>query len=250
MLRILSAFVQAALISGIWDMADHHKTKRCPVCDEPIGIAARKCIHCNSYLNYRRLFVFGNDTLALLTALLAVLGTLLPPLYREFIQDKNSSIKLTFASNGTDEANDKTIINFIASNAGQRAGSISSGAIDVQMPPSRKDSEDTSFFIYLVAPGGTPFIVAPGQTKLVSMVVNYIEKAQSLAYHRFLAIDPMKDLNVGLCSFQINVVNFDGIVEPMPVPLLPKDSDSAKFCSPNLMSMVNFIKIKKDAILR
>ena len=48
----------------------------CPVCKESIVKGAKICINCKSDLSWKRYLAVSNTTLALLTALLAVAGTL------------------------------------------------------------------------------------------------------------------------------------------------------------------------------
>lgn len=45
----------------------------CCECKEPIEMGAKKCIHCNSYQNWRRYMPLSSDVLALLIALLSIL---------------------------------------------------------------------------------------------------------------------------------------------------------------------------------
>ena len=60
-----------------WRMVDvppepeRHK-KQCTTCGEEIANSARKCIHCDTYQDWRRYLTFSSTVLALLVALLSV----------------------------------------------------------------------------------------------------------------------------------------------------------------------------------
>ncbi len=60
--------------------ADRPATKPCILCASDIPLAARYCTHCESYQNWRRHIQFGNVTLTLLVALVAVIGGLAGPM--------------------------------------------------------------------------------------------------------------------------------------------------------------------------
>jgi hypothetical protein len=51
---------------------------KCLVCREDIQEGAKKCIHCDSYQDWRRYFSVGTVVLSLLIALFSVLTTLIP----------------------------------------------------------------------------------------------------------------------------------------------------------------------------
>ena len=75
--------------------------KACKVCAEEIKKAARICIKCNSYQDWRANLSVSNTVLALLVALISVLTAAVPALKQTFTP-KNSSISVTFqgANNG------------------------------------------------------------------------------------------------------------------------------------------------------
>jgi len=70
----------------------------CKACGSEIPKTAIKCVHCNSYQNWRRHVSIGNSTLALIVALVAVLGSASETLwgiYKDYSQVKLK--KLEFA---------------------------------------------------------------------------------------------------------------------------------------------------------
>jgi len=70
-------------------------SKTCVACASEIPGPAKKCVHCGGYQNWRRYVDFGNTSLALLIALLTVIGSLsdkLLLLYTEFFSANNPSV--------------------------------------------------------------------------------------------------------------------------------------------------------------
>jgi hypothetical protein len=57
---------------------------KCVVCKNPIAQEALKCIHCNSYQDWKRYIFFSNSVLALLIALVSVLTVAIPVLSNSF----------------------------------------------------------------------------------------------------------------------------------------------------------------------
>jgi hypothetical protein len=83
----------------------------CPTCREPIDPRARKCIHCDSYVDWRSFLSVSQTTLALLIALITVASSTLPGLYGwlaphnsklrpEFKQIYNQFLELYFFNDG------------------------------------------------------------------------------------------------------------------------------------------------------
>jgi hypothetical protein len=66
----------------------------CPVCREPIKAGARKCVHCNSALDWRRFLGVSETTLALLVALVTVVAAAGPKLI-ELFTPNTSDLKLS-----------------------------------------------------------------------------------------------------------------------------------------------------------
>jgi len=67
-----------------------NQTKNCKVCASEIPLAARKCIKCGSFQDFRRYFEFGNSTIALLIALISVISLAsknISDLYRSLFVD-------------------------------------------------------------------------------------------------------------------------------------------------------------------
>jgi hypothetical protein len=95
-------------------------TLPCPICVEPIPLKAKLCKHCKSDLSWRRHISISNTTLALLTALIAVLGALGPTVKRLWLKD-DSEISAVYVGRSNDQ------VAFLLSNSGSKAGSVKSG---------------------------------------------------------------------------------------------------------------------------
>jgi hypothetical protein len=93
-------------------------TKPCKVCGEEIKKTALKCIHCDSYQDWRGSLNLSQTVLALLIALITV-ATAMIPVISDALLTKNSAMVIVFQG-ATDKA-----ITFLVSNTGTRPGSIS-----------------------------------------------------------------------------------------------------------------------------
>ena len=89
----------------------------CCVCHESIEIGAKKCVHCNSYQDWRRYLNLSSTMLALIVALVSVLSISIPMLKDNF-KPNNSKINILFQSDSFKN------LTFIASNSGNRPGGI------------------------------------------------------------------------------------------------------------------------------
>lgn len=70
-----------------------HSRKNCAVCGERIAGSALKCIHCDSFLDWRRHLQFSTSVLALLVALVSVTATTAPALHGIW-KGNNSAIEV------------------------------------------------------------------------------------------------------------------------------------------------------------
>jgi len=66
----------------------------CPVCREPIKEGARKCVHCDSVLDWRGWLGISETALALLVALVSVIGATGPRVV-ELLTPRSSDLKLS-----------------------------------------------------------------------------------------------------------------------------------------------------------
>jgi hypothetical protein len=122
---------------------------QCIVCQEDIRKMARKCIHCDSFQDWRRYLNFSNTVLALLVALLSV-STVLAPVLKEALEKDVSNVSVTY--HGVHE----NLFNLIATNTGSKDGVIS----EEKLTLTNEIAESISFnlepkFHQVVILGGT-----------------------------------------------------------------------------------------------
>jgi hypothetical protein len=115
--------------------SDRHK-KQCTTCGEEIAYTARKCIHCDSYQDWRRYLTFSSTVLALLVALLSV-ATVAGPVFRDLLTIKDSDLVASFQGVNAD---DQAV--FVVSNLGTRPGTV--GEVLIMVAPS----ESGEFHLY------------------------------------------------------------------------------------------------------
>jgi len=63
-------------------MNDNELTKKCKSCFNDIHLKAKKCIHCDSYQNWKRYLNLSNSVLALSIAFLSVIGIVGPKIQK------------------------------------------------------------------------------------------------------------------------------------------------------------------------
>jgi hypothetical protein len=161
-------------------MTVSYDLKLCPVCGEEIKLAAKKCIHCDSQLDWRRYLGLSSTTLALVTALLAVAGSTAPTIKMLFTA-KNSSLRvsalgvvsemrLTSLGYVRDSSHSETprddVLYLMVSNVGVREGSVFGGFVTARW--KRKNSSDVIPFV-LIPTDSKPKFIPAAQTRPVSM---------------------------------------------------------------------------------
>ncbi len=100
------------------DRPDAALTKvRCRACREEILEGARKCVHCDSYQDWRRYLNVSSSILALLVALVSVTSIMLPILGKT-LRGENSKIDLIFIGI------EKNFFTLVATNRGPRPGVV------------------------------------------------------------------------------------------------------------------------------
>jgi predicted nucleic acid-binding Zn ribbon protein len=90
-------------------------TKPCKVCGEAIKKAARVCIHCNNYQDWRADINISSTVLSLLVALLSVL-TVTVPVVKDVFTPKNSNLTYSF------QGATKLVATEFVTNTGTRPG--------------------------------------------------------------------------------------------------------------------------------
>lgn len=137
-----------------------NETRQCPVCGEQIWVRAQKCVHCQAELTWRRYLGFSSTTLALVTALIAVISASVPALLILFTPE-NSSLHTVFA--GISTSGDT--VSLLFSNRGRRVGAINRAEVAVTYVTT--DHDHNVFAIYPETKGDAAISIAPGTTILV-----------------------------------------------------------------------------------
>lgn len=116
---------QANFIRPLQEQAAEPEIQRelCKQCKDPIASGARICSKCNSYQDWRSLVPFSNTALALLTALVSVVGIATPALY-QLAHTPRSQASLTMPSV------DGTILRVVAVNSGDAPASLIRAWVD------------------------------------------------------------------------------------------------------------------------
>lgn len=182
--------------------------KKCMFCGEDINDAAIKCIHCDSFQNWRRFFGTSQVILSLLVALVSV-STVAVPIFVKALKSANSEISTTYLAGKVNR------LYLLASNTGTRPGAISNVALVLEAKS------------YPITIGGGPVIVGPGDTVRLDLQTNGV----TAAYHAALGVvstahgHPTRTSN---CQVKVETVTFLGSKEVRKfvgrcVDLLPND---------------------------
>ncbi len=97
-------------------------TTFCKQCQLPIPREARLCSHCASYQDWRRWFSISNTTLALLAALVSIVGIVAPTIHSVFHVPRSEAILTTPSLDGT-------TLRIIAINRGDAPASLTAARI-------------------------------------------------------------------------------------------------------------------------
>jgi len=178
-------------------------TRICTTCGEEIAASARKCIHCDSYQDWRRYFVFSQSVLALLVALVSVTAVA-GPVIRDLLITKDSRLVGSFLGVIDNEAV------FTVVNSGNRPGSVGEARVlipDISNnsaivgPGWRVGGPPASWHLRLAPnPREEAFFVDAGQNK----VIKYKPPATEVTP------PPEWDPSAFVCFIQIDLTNFSG----------------------------------------
>lgn len=151
-------------------------TKPCKVCGEGIKLSAKKCVHCDSYQDWRSGLGPSTSVLSLLVALVAVLTAAVPVIH-DGLTAKNSALILSY------QAVDQGHITLLVTNQGVRPGSVRNLGGGVQVPILHQNnayevidlvsSENT-----LVEPGKSVLVILSRKPKQGTCFTNYDNKAR------------------------------------------------------------------------
>jgi predicted nucleic acid-binding Zn ribbon protein len=146
--------------------------KPCPVCGEQIAITAKKCVHCGSELNWRRHMSFSTTTLALITALVAVLGAVGPSI-KSLFEYRDAFLNFTFIGAGSVRTvqqdgrptNGSVII--LGSNEGHAAGGLVAARLHISWMEGGKRHLAATM---LRTAADEPVVIAPGTAQSIRLL--------------------------------------------------------------------------------
>lgn len=142
------------------------ENKRCRICGEDIKLAARKCVHCGSWQDWRGSIGMSATILSLLVALVSVTTALLPAM-TDFLRTDDSSFRFSF------QRSSKQGFAILVSNIGRRPGSVGSALIDLS---SKKQFIGEIYFDMSDIGNRAAVAVQPGSTVLLNYLLKPNQK--------------------------------------------------------------------------
>lgn len=146
----------------------------CPTCGENIAATAKKCIHCGSELNWRRHVSFSSTTLALATALIAVLGAVGPSI-KSLFEHRDAFLNFTFIGAGSvrtvqqDGRPTNGSVILLSSNEGHAAGGLVAARLQISwVNEGRRHFASTM----LRTPGDEPIVIAAGTAQSIRLLLD------------------------------------------------------------------------------
>ena len=196
--------------------AETGDTKSCKICGEEIKKTARKCIHCDSYQDWRGSLSLSQTVLALLIALISVATTAVPVI-RESLFTKNAEVVEAFEG-----ANDK-VITFLVSNLGARPGSISR---TMQLLLTTEEGSLWATLLSSEDVDSSAILLEPNKSLLLHFV--YSPKDQNRAFPTAMKRDDLRKLTRNdLCDLVGEGTDF--LAKVHPINLTVKCSDISGF---------------------
>jgi hypothetical protein len=149
------------------------------VCGEEIAASATKCIHCGSELNWRRHLSFSATTLALMTAFVAVLGTVGPSI-KSLFEYRDAFLNFTFIGAGSvrtiqDGRPTNGSVILLASNEGHAAGGLVAAHLQIVWTEGGKRHLAASM---LRTPADEPIVIGPGSTQSIRLLFDPVVDPQ------------------------------------------------------------------------
>lgn len=136
----------------------------CPVCGEQIATRAKKCVHCGSELNWRRHISLSSTSLALITALVAVLGAVGPSI-KSLFEYRDAFLNFTFIGAGSvrtvqqDGRPTSSSVIILGSNEGHAAGGLVAARLQIAWMTGGKHHLAATM---LRTTADEPVVIAPG----------------------------------------------------------------------------------------
>jgi hypothetical protein len=190
----------------------------CLRCGESVLVRARICRHCKSDLSWRRHLQLSTTTLALLTALIAVIGTV-GPAAKELLLPSDAAFSAVAVGEGANGAP----IAFLATNVGKKAGAVTEGWV---FQDWRVDETRTNQLrIRLVPTAAARTVVYPSKSETVALRVGndhqLPEFRASSSGGSTACFDLSRRFVHGTCAFQLGYVNSESQIWGTGVRAVP-----------------------------
>lgn len=147
----------------------------CLVCREEIRPDALKCVHCDSFQDWRRHVNLSNTVLALLVALVSV-STVLLPILNELFEEQVSNVSVTY--HGVHE----NLINLVATNSVSKEGVIAEEILALHSATSEPA-------IFKLEPRFDQIIVYGGATMQSTTRLNFLDFPRYIEWLRTHELD-------------------------------------------------------------
>jgi hypothetical protein len=139
------------------DRKDSDQRSRCRVCRETIQCGAKKCIHCDSFQDWRANLNLSSSVLALIIALVSV-TSIAGPAILELFQRDGSRVTFEYQQSIGPE------VIYVASNSGRRPGSVGPIYLSFPDPNGRVGIQLQS--------AQSQYVIMPGEFKAISYRVS------------------------------------------------------------------------------
>lgn len=142
--------------------SDTSSKTKCIVCKEEICTGAVKCIHCDSYQDWRNYLTFSSTVLALLVALVSVSGFVVPILDKA-LTPTDSRIIVSYQTIAEGFGGPAIIL--LVSNSGTKPGTFATAQMEMTTKNGRRSAWDT----FLIGSGAGEGFIPSGQTKRLEL---------------------------------------------------------------------------------
>ena len=132
-----------------------NETKSCVMCADSIPIAAKVCKHCEAYQDWRKWLSTSQATLALVVALVSVLGSAGPAMINA-VRGENSQLTATYQS----LVQGRALV--IVVNTGSRPGSVANA--ELHITSDNQSIGESSIRVPLVASKAVDHLVPEGKS--------------------------------------------------------------------------------------
>lgn len=128
----------------------------CRYCKEPIARGARLCVHCKSgQTRWGRVLTVSTPTLALLTAIIAIVGGLAPEFKKTFIDPRDAQLNATIL----DEDRNEQTVSLLIDNDGPKIGALVNAYVVV--PFTRSSGQKGGLQLQIRYPHDPAIVIAP-----------------------------------------------------------------------------------------